>query len=214
MPIFPGGNKVGALHVGSRPMGAVYAGSRKVWESVSWDFVDDFERSSIGAAWQGSGGVIAGTAPNRHLKKNTSAGSTDYWTAQQFGGDDFVVEALLGPVQDSQQAGSIIWGTSNEYVFVEFSKSGNNVVGDYNGSVWATRATLPAQQWDAGDVIRVERTGTTVRAFRNGTLLATGTSSLGRGAGKRRMALGVRMALNFFIRWYGPTFDEVRVRTT
>lgn len=194
--------------VGADPVREVYLGADLLWPTDVWDFHDDFERTSIGSAWTGSGGVI----DNGALKKNTTAGNTTYWTVQQFDGDDFVVEALLGPVQDSQQAGSILWGTSNDYVFVEFSKSGNNLIGDYNGSVWSTRATLPARQWDAGDVIRVERTGTTVRAFRNGALLATGTSSLGRGAGKRRMALGVRMALNFFIRWYGPTFDEVRVR--
>ena len=214
MSIHIDGQGIGAIYVGGQPVAEVYRGADLVWSAQSWDFFDDFERSTIGSAWQGSGGLIDGTAPNRHLKKNTSAGNTAYWTVQQFDGDDFVVEALLGPVQDAQQAGSIVWGSPTDYVFVEFSKSGNNIIGDYNGSVWTTRASLPAQQWDAGDVIRVERTGTTVRAFRNGTLLATGTSTLGRGAGKRRMALGVRMALNFFIRWYGPTFDEVRVRAT
>ena len=202
----------GSIYAGNKPIKEVYAGSSKVWSRESWDFFDDFERSSIGSDWQGSGGLIDGAAPNRHLKKNTSAGNTTYWTTRQFDGDDFVVEALLGPVQDAQQVGSILWGNPNEYVFVEFSKSGNNIIGDYNGSAWTTRATLPAQQWAEGDIIRVERTGTTVRAFRNGAPLATGTSTLGRGAGNRRMALGVRMALNFFIRWYGPTFDEVRVR--
>lgn len=196
------------VRLGSAPVREVYLGAELLWPTDVWDFHDDFERSTIGPAWTGSGGLIEDGA----LKKNTSAGNTAYWTVQQFDGDDFVVEALLGPVADSVQAGSVIWGTPEEYVFVEFSKSGNNIVGDYNGSVWTRRADLPAQQWDEGDVIRVERTGTTVRAFRNDTLLATATSTLGRGAGKRRMALGVRMALNFFIRWYGPTFDEVRVR--
>lgn len=196
------------VRLGGTPVREVYLGAELLWPTAQWDFHDDFERASIGSAWTGSGGVIE----NGALKKNTTAGNTTYWTVQQFGGDDFVVEALLGPVADSVQAGSISWGAPDDYIFVEFSKSGNNIIGDYNGSVWATRASLPAQQWAAGDVIRVERTGTTVRVLRNGTLLATATSTLGRGEGKRRMALGVRMALNFFVRWYGPTFDEVRVR--
>lgn len=202
------------VRLGGTPVREVYLGSELLWPTEQWDFFDDFERSTVGSAWQGSGGVIAGTAPNRHLKKNTSAGSTSYWTSQQFDGDDFVAEALLGPVQDAQQAGSILWGNPQEYLYVEFSKTANNLIGDYNGSVWTRRADLPAQSWGEGDVIRVERTGTTVRVSRNGTLLATATSTLARGVGKRRFGLSVRMDLNFFVRWYGPTFDEVRARTS
>lgn len=207
-----GGKPVSNVYLGDSQVSGIYLGSKEIWTSRFWDFEDDFERSSIGSAWQGSGGVIAGTAPNRHLKKNNTAGSTAYWTAQQFGGDDFVIEALIGPVLDSQQAASIMWGTPNEYLYVEFSKTRNNIIGDYDGWAWNTRANLPQQSWTEGDTIRVERTGTTVNVFRNGSLLATATSSLARGVGKRRAALSVRMDKNYLLSWYGPTFDEVRVR--
>ena len=212
MSLNVGGSPVSNVYLGDSQVSGIYLGSQEIWTSRYWDFEDDFERSSIGSAWQGSGAVIAGTAPNRHLKKNNTAGSADYWSVQQFGGDDFVIEALIGPVLDSQQAGSISWGTTNEYIFIEFSKTKSNIIGDYNGRAWNTRASLPQQQWAEGDVIRVERTGTTVSVFRNGSLLASATSTLARGVGKRRLALSVRMDKNFLLSWYGPTFDEVRVR--
>lgn len=207
-----GGDPVSNVYLGDSQVSGIYLGSKEIWTSRFWDFEDDFERSSIGSAWQGSGGVIAGTAPNRHLKKNNSVGSTNYWTVQQFGGDDFVVEALLGPVLDSQQAASIMWGTTNEYVYVEFSKTRSNIIGDYDGWAWNTRASLPQQSWTEGDIIRVERTGNVVNVFRNGSLLASAISNVARGVGKRRLALSVRMDKNYLLSWYGPTYDEVRVR--
>ena len=214
MSIHIDGQGIGSIFVGSQPVAEVYRGADLVWSAQSWDFFDDFERSTIGSAWQGSGGLIAGTAPNRHLKKNTSAGGATYWTAHEFDGDDMVVEALLGPVQDAQQRASILLGGPNSHVYVEFSRTGNNMIGDYNGSTWTSRADLPAQSWGEGDVIRVERVGGNVSVYRNGTRLVGAITQEGRGAGRRRLGLSVHMALNFFVRWYGPTFDEVRVRTT
>lgn len=207
-----GGSPVSNVYLGDSQVSGIYLGSQEIWTSRYWDFEDDFERSSIGSAWEGSGGVIAGSAPNRHLKKDASNGSSDYWTVQPFSGDNFVVEALLGPVQSSDQAGSIIWGNFNEYVFVEFSKSRNNVISDYDGRVWTARATFPNQAWDEGDVVRVERTGNVVSVYRNGSLLASAISNLARGAGKRRLGISVRKHSDIWRSYYGPTYDEVRAR--
>lgn len=207
-----GGDPISNVYLGGSQVSGIYLGSKEIWTSRFWDFEDDFERSSIGSAWQGSGGLIAGTAPNRHLKKNNTAGSADYWSVQQFDGDDFVIEVTLGPVLDSQQPASILWGTTNEYVYVEFSKSGPNLIGDYDGRAWNTRASLPQQSWTEGDILRVERTGNVVIVFRNGSLLASAISNFARGVGKRRAGLSVRMDKNFLLSWYGPTYDEVRVR--
>lgn len=214
MGIHIGGQGIGSIFVGGQPVAEVYRGADLVWSAQSWDLFDDFERSTIGSAWQGSGGLIDGTAPNRHLKKNTSAGGAMYWTTHEFDGDDMVVEALLGPVQDAQQRASIILGAPNSHVYVEFSRTGNNMIGDYNGSTWTSRANLPAQSWGEGDVIRVERVDSSVSVYRNGTRLTGAITQEGRGAGRRRIALSVHMALNFFVRWYGPTFNEVRARAT
>jgi hypothetical protein len=177
----------------------------QIWPS--WAFFDDFERSTIGANWQGSGALIE----LGRLKKNTTNGSADYWTSQQFAGDDLYVRTVLGPIQDAQQRASIILGSPSTYVFVEFSKTGG-IIGDYDGWTWTTRATIPSLALATGDVIEVSRVGTTVTLKHNGATVATATSTQGRGVGNRRVGLSVRRDSNFFGTFYGPTFDEVGVR--
>lgn len=216
--IYLGGTEISGsdIYIGTERPAAIYVGTEQIWPTdtepaPSWDFFDDFERTSIGSAWTGSGGLIAGTAPNRHLKKNTSAGSADYWTVQQFSSDDLTVRATLGPVDDLQQRASVILGSPAQYVYIEFSKSGGQI-GDYNGTSWTQRASVPVLSWAAGDVIEVRRRGTTISVLRNGTQIASGSSSIAIGSAYRRVALSVRMAVNLFVNWYGPTFDDVGIR--
>lgn len=209
--IYLGGTEISEIYIGTERPAAIYVGTEKIWPTdtepaPSWDFFDDFNRSAIGSAWTGSGGLIAAGV----LKKNTSAGSADYWTVQQFSSDDLTVRATLGPVDDVQQQGSIILGSPARYVYTEFSKSGGQI-GDYDGSRWTKRTDVPAQAWAAGDVIEVRRRGTAITVLRNGTQIASASSSVGIGATHRRVALSVRMAENFFVKWYGPTFDDVGI---
>lgn len=216
MSIYIGPDEVSAVYIGGTLASAVYIGDVKIWPTgtppgESWDFEDDFERSSIGTTdWTGSGGLIAGTAPNRYLRKNSSAGSADYWTTRQFASDDLEAEGLIGPIMDLQQVAAIIFGSSSRYVALEFSKSVTKAFA-YNGSSWPLLRDFGAIPWAEGDLIRLKRSGSTFTLYRNGTSLGTFTSSEGMGPTHRRVALNVRMALNV-ISWYGPTWNKISIR--
>lgn len=212
--IYLGGTEISEIYIGTERPAAIYVGTEKIWPTdsepaPSWDFFDDFERASIGSAWTGSGGLIAGTAPNRHLKKNTSSGSADYWTAQQFSSDDLTVRATLGPVADPQQKAAILLGSTAQNIYVEFSQQ-TGIIGAYNGTSWSTLNNFGAIAWAAGDVIEVRRRGTTISVLRNGTQIASASSSVAIGSAYRRVALSVK-ANNVFIVFYGPTFDDVGI---
>lgn len=214
MPIHFGGSKIGQVFFGSQPIKEVYAGSQLVWSAEKWDFEDDFERALIGSDWSGSGGVIAGSAPNRHLKKNTSAGSADYWTVRQFDTDDIEVETVLGPVDVGHVRAAILVGNpQGTYIYVEYQANGGTL-SHYTGSQWQQFAPVSAKPggYTQGDVVVLKRTGTLVEFIVNGQVLGSGTSTHGRGVGSRRVALSVRSLVEFFIPRYGPTYDRVRIR--
>ena len=215
MPIHIGGSKIGQVFFGSQPIKEVYAGSLLVWSAEKWDFEDDFERSSIGTAeWSGSGGLIAGTSGSKHLKKNSSAGSADYWTVRQFDTDNIEVEAVLGPVDSGSIRAAIILGNpQSTYVYVEFQVNGGTL-SHYTGSTWQQFASVSAKPggYTQGDVVVLKRTGSLVQFIVNGQVLGSGTSSYGWGVGNRRVALTVRSAVEFITMRYGPTFDRVRIR--
>lgn len=209
MPIYTGSHPIKGVYAGSHPIKEVYAGSRLVWAAKTWDWIDDFERASIGTAWTGSGALITGTAPNRYLRKNTAAGSADLWTAQQFSTDDIEVEAVLGPVPDAQQRAAIMLGSSAQNIYVEFGQQ-FGIIGDYNGSAWTTRTTFGGRTWAQGDIINVRRSFNTITVSRNGSEIATATSTVAKGTNFRRVALSVKMAVNIFA-FYGPGFDTVKI---
>lgn len=216
MSLYIGPDEVSAVYIGGTLASAVYIGDVKIWPTggapvESWDFVDDFERTSIGTTdWTGSGALIAGTAPYRYLRKNSTAGSADYWTTRQFASDDLELEGLIGPIMDLQQVAAIIFGSPSRYVALEFSKS-NTKAFAYDGSGWPLLRDFGAIPWAEGDLIRLKRSGSTFTLYRNGTSLGTFTSAEGMGPTHRRVGINVRMALNV-ISWYGPTWDKVSMR--
>lgn len=199
---------VGSIHAGNKPIKEVYAGSSKVWSRETWDFFDDFERSSIGSAWQGSGGLIE----NGALKKNTTAGTARYMINQRFDSDDLTVEVVIGTTQDREQPGVILIGDppNGDFVALSFSKNRFNAFGFDGG--WPGFGDFPTQPLDDGDKITLSRKGTQFTVLYNDIQVGTFTTALARGAGYRRVGVEVKMALNFFIQWYGPTIDAIRVR--
>lgn len=215
MPIYYGSTELPNVYLGAQRLASVYAGSMPVWTGEApWAFIDDFERTSVGTDWTGSGGLIAGTAPNRHLKKNTSTGSADYWTVRQFDTDDIEVRTVLGPVDVGDIRAAIIIGNpSGTYVYVEYQANGGTL-SYYNGSQWLQFAPVSAKSggYTQGDVVVLKRTGVLVEFIVNGTVLASGSTTVGRGPGNRRVALSVRAATQIFATRYGPTYDEVRIR--
>lgn len=215
MPIYAGATPVTGVYIGATPVTAVYQGTVKIWPPdttnppdpvPTYKFYDDFNRTTIGPDWTGSGGLIDAGA----LKKNNTNGSADYWTARTFDTDDLDVTAVLGPVTDPAQLAWIMLGSPSAYVYVEFSRN-VGVIGDYNGTSWVARSNFGAIPWTTGDTIRVTRSGSTVTVYRNGAVVATGVSSVARGTAYRRVGLSVRRASNFFGTYYGPTFDSVGV---
>lgn len=198
----------GSIYAGNKPIKEVYAGSSKVWSRESWDFFDDFERSSIGSDWQGSGGLIA----NGALKKNTTAGTARYMINQRFDSDDLTVEVVIGTTQDRAQPAVILIGDppDGDFVALSFSKDRFHAFGFDGG--WPGYGDFPLQPLDDGDKITLSRKGTEFTVFYNDIQVGTFTTALARGAGYRRVGVEVKMAVNFFIQWYGPTIDEVRVR--
>lgn len=211
--IYLGSAPARAIYAGTDPVRAIYAGTMKIWPPAGgedpapdYDFFDDFERSTIGPDWTGSGGVIHEGA----LRKNTVTGSTTYWTADQFAGDNLDVTATLGPVQDHQQKAAVLIGSPEEYVSVEFSQSAGQVV-DYDGTRWTSLNNFGRRQWEAGDVIRVYRVGELIRVERNGELIATASSNLAMGEQHRRVGLAVYTDRVVIVNFYGPTFDDVGI---
>ena len=207
MAIFEGNKRVGRVFSGDRAISRVYSGSRLVWESQSWDFFDDFERSTIGSAWSGSGGLIEDGA----LKKNTTAGTARYMINQRFDSDDITVEVVIGTTQDRAQPAVILIGDPDgHFVAFQFSKDRFHAFGFDGG--WPGYGDFPTQPLDDGDKVTLSRKGTQFKILYNDTQIGTFTSALARGASYRRVGVEVKMALNFFIRWYGPTIDAIRVR--
>lgn len=209
MPIHYGRTEIPDVYLGAQRLAGVYVGSTSVWSTMQWLFYDDFERTTLGSDWVSTGGAVL---TNGQLKKNTTAGSSDNWTAQTFPGDDLWVRATLGEVTDPVQVSSVSLGSPSQYVYVEFSTNGGQI-GDYNGSVWTRRTNVPALAWAAGDRIDVVRAGTSVGVYRNLSLVAQASSSVALGAAYRRVNLSVRVHVQSgFLRYYSPTFDDVRIR--
>jgi len=213
--IYSGSTPVDGVYIGDRAVSAVYQGSAKIWppddgggepQPPQYAFYDNFERTTIGPDWQGSGGLIDAGA----LKKNTTPGSADYWTTRQFDTDDLDVTVTLGPIADWQQPVSIMLGSPAQYIYAEFSKS-SGVFGAYDGSAWHILHDYGALPWAVGDTVRVIRSGTTVTMYRNGGEVGTVTTSVALGTAFRHVGLSVRMAENLFVKWYGPTIDAVGV---
>lgn len=196
------------VRLGSAPVREVYLGAELLWPTDVWDFQDDFERSTIGSAWTGSGGLIEDGA----LKKNTTAGTARYMINRRFDSDDLTVEVVIGTTDDRVQAGVILIGDppDGDFVALSFSKERFHAFGFDGG--WPGYGELPLQPLADGDKITLTREGTQFTVLYNDNQIGTFTSALARGANYRRVGVEVKMALNFFIRWYGPTFDEVRVR--
>lgn len=209
MAIYLGDQPPSAIYLGVQPVSAIYLGDQKIWPTSTPDpvytFYDDFNRTTIGAAWTGAGAVIV----NGELKKNATNGSADYYTATQFATDDLDVTAVVGTVTDPAQRASILLGSPAQYIYAEVSANGG-IIGDYNGSVWTTRANVPAGL-ASGDTLRLRRQGTTVTLSRNGTTIATATSSVALGPSFRRVGLSVRRDSNVLGTYYGPTWTSVGV---
>ena len=208
MPTYEGGTGIGGVYAGSHPIASVYVGSSPVWSAQSWDFVDLFERSTIGSAWSGSGGLIE----NGALKKNTTAGTGRYIINQRFDSDDITVEVVIGTTQDRAQPAVILIGDppDGHFVALQFSKDRFHAFGFDGG--WPSYGDFPAQPLDDGDKVTLSRKGTQFKVLYNDTQIGTFTSALARGASYRRVGIEVKMDMNFFIRWYGPTIDAMRVR--
>lgn len=197
------------MYLGAQRLAGVYVGSTSVWSTLQWLFYDDFERTTLGSNWVSTGGAVL---VNGELKKNTTAGSSDNWTAQTFPGDNLHVRATLGEVTDPDQRASVVIGSPSRYVYAEFSTNGGQI-GDYDGSYWTWRADVPALPWAAGDRIDMIRAGTSIGVYRNLQLVAQATSSVALGASYRRVNLSVRVnVVGGFLRYYGPTFEDVRIR--
>lgn len=215
MSIFVGDQEPQAIYLGGSLVSEIYKGDEKIWPIWSdpdpqpeWDFFDDFERASLGADWVGTGAVIhEGT-----LRKSTSSGTSRNWTNRTFDSDDIEVEVTIGTTMDNQQLGIILIGSgvaNDDYVMLEFSKQTMRVR-TWTG-VFSNVATLPTQTLSDGAVINLRRRGNDFTVTYDGGVIGTFTSAVALGADYRRVALTVNMATNFFVNWYGPTFDDVGV---
>lgn len=211
--IYLGGTEISDIYIGTERPSAIYVGTDKIWPTdtepaPSWDFFDDFERTSLGPDWIGTGALItAGT-----LRKNTSAGSSRNWLDRTFDSDDIEIEVTIGTTMDNVQLGIMMIGsgiTNDDYVMLEFSKQTMRVR-TWTG-VFTTVATLPTQSLNDGAVINMKRSGNNFTVTYDGSIIGTFTSAVALGAAYRRVALTVNMANNFFVNWYGPTFDSVGV---
>ena len=208
MAIFPGGMDLSGIQVGQTPVKEVWAGDQLVYQLQQWTFADDFNRSTIGSAWTGSGGVIE----NGALKKNTTAGTARYTINQTFSTDDLTVEVTIGTTADRVQSGTIIMGDPDgDFVALTFSKERFHAFGFDRGG-WPSYGDFPTQPLDDGDKITLSRSGTWFTVSYNGNVVGTFSTGLARGPNFRKVAVEVKMAVNFFVRWYGPTLDAVKVR--
>lgn len=185
----------------------VWYNQEMIWPTEVWYFYDDFNRSTLGSNWSPASGAII---VDGELKKNTSNGSSDNWTAQSFPTDDLRVVTTLGTVTDANQRSSIVIGSPSQYVFCEFSVNGG-ILGDYDGSAWNTRATIPSLVLSRGTTIEVRRSGTTVQFLHNGNIAAAGNSSYGRGTAHRKVNISVRKASDWRSNYYSPTIDDVKI---
>lgn len=191
------------------PIGSIWEGAASgynlIWES--WFFTDDFNRTTIGPDWVTDGGSVISTGA---LRKNTTNGSSDNWTAKTFPTDDLHVLTTIGTAVDANQRSAISLGSPSRYVFCEFSKNGG-IIGDYNGSTWNTRANIPSLDIKPNDTIEVRRRGTSIMFYHNGSLRATAVSSVGLGASYRRVNLSVRRDSNIFGSYWSPSITDVKI---
>lgn len=215
MSVYVGNSNPRGIYLGVAPVRGIYVGNELIWPpdtdptpTPEYDFYDDFERSTLGPDWEGTGALIdAGT-----LKKSTSAGNSRNWIAQTFDSDDLEIITTIGTTQDDQQLGEILIGSglpNDDYVRLLFSKQ--SMRADTWTGAFNTVATLPAQPLNDGDTVGLSRQGDTFTVTYNGNTLGTFTSSVAKGPEYRRVALAVNMALVFIARFYGPTFDDIGV---
>lgn len=215
MTIFVGGQPPLAVYLGGSPVTAIYRGNSLIWPPDTgpdptpvWDFYDDFERATLGTNWVGTGAVIyQGT-----LRKSTTQGNARVWINQTFDSDDIEVEVTIGTTMDAVQLGEILIGSgvaNDDYVRLLFSK--NSLRADQWTGSFTTIETFSSQPLDDGDVINLRRIGQDFTVTYNGTVVGTFSSSVAMGADYRRVALAVNMDNNFFVNWFGPTFDDVAV---
>ena len=214
MPLFnKGGSVVTDVRVGSTQAKAVYMGSTLVWPVAKWTFTDDFERTAIGTTnWTSGGVVIAGTAPNRYLQKDSNNGTSSAWTIKTFSGDQLEVECRLGTWNDSQQVCSVNIGNPNgAYAYVEFSRSVLRIGYTSGTGDWNIVTTPSVIYWANGDTITFKRVGTVFSLYRNGTYIANGTCPALSSVTANHVGFSLRRASNILGTYYGPTIDVVKV---
>lgn len=179
---------------------------------------DDFERADLGTNWTVYSGAV-GIVDNRAIGVRSAGGTLlglglVAWTATMFGTDQFS-EAVLSPNIDAQ---------AQFQVFVRRRVSDRQRYGfhwNLSASRWELKrdggpaapvlATASGTPLAAGDVLRIEARGTTLRGFRNGTLVLTAEDSVLAGQGEPGMALNVRFVTRFPApfaeRWNGGSLD-------
>lgn len=191
------------------PIDSIWEGTETgynlIWDK--WYFKDDFERTTLGPNWNPASGA---TIVSGELRKNSSNGSSDNWTAQSFPTDDLRVVTTLGTIHDANQRSSISIGSPNQYVYCEFSVNGG-AIGEYNGTAWKTLANVPSMALARNDTIELRRWGTLIYLIHNGSTRMTANSSQGIGPNYRRVNLSVRRDSNIFGTYWSPTYEEVKV---
>lgn len=209
--IYLGATAPSAIYLGASPVSAIYLGDVKIWPvgttGPTYELYDDFERTSIGSAWTGSGAIIS----SGQLKKSRVTGSADLWSAVQLAADDLDVTVTIGDVTDAVQRASLLVGSSAAYIYFDFCHN-DWILGAYDGTTWTNLTTGGAIAWTKGDKLRLTRVGSLIVVYRNGVQLASVTSSVAIGAAYRRIGFTVRSWAGFFTpTYYGPLIDAVAV---
>lgn len=144
---------------------------------------DDFNRAnagSLGANWTEQ---VNGLQVLSNACRGANAGSTyqfAYWSADAFADDQYseftvtTVAEQFGPAVRCSGTGG---ATDNYWLLLRASGEGSSFIFKTDAGSFTSLADLGAVAWTAGDVARIEVSGTTVTAKRNGVTLDSATDS-------------------------------------
>ncbi|WP_146743844.1 hypothetical protein [Corynebacterium heidelbergense] len=164
--------------------------------------MDDFNRSSLGSGYSGSG---IDTVNSAFVRVTAGSGRWTRWTTADVAqGDDWVAETVIYDLPDPvQESGIMIGSAESDCVAVMFCPN-TLYLGYWKGNAFTELQRLDKPWLKAGSTVRMSRSGQLVTVDIDGSRAASGLIPAAwlQGSGTRKLFL----RLNMYRGWLGPSY--------